>query len=54
MSTCAQFNLPIVEHSQETIKQKAVTGNGSAQKDQVAKMIMHLLEARYSASRRCC
>ena len=42
MSACAQFNLPIVEHSPRTIKQ-AVTGNGSAQKEQVAKMIMHLL-----------
>lgn len=42
ISACAQFNLPIVEHSPRTIKQ-AVTGNGSAQKVQVAKMIMHLL-----------
>ncbi len=42
ISACAQFDIPIAEHSPRTIKQ-AVTGNGSSQKDQVAKMVMRLL-----------
>ena len=42
ITACSQSNLPITEHSPRKVKQ-AVTGSGSAQKDQVAKMVMQLL-----------
>ena len=42
IAACAQYNLSITEHSPRKVKQ-ALTGNGSAQKDQVAKMVVQLL-----------
>jgi crossover junction endodeoxyribonuclease RuvC len=42
MACCALRSLPIFEYSPRSVK-KAVVGVGSAQKDQVAKMVMRLL-----------
>ena len=42
ITACAKKGLMITEHSPRKVKQ-AVVGNGSAQKDQVAKMIQRLL-----------
>tara|TARA_X000000950_G_scaffold267330_1_gene343727 strand:+ start:1780 stop:2292 length:513 start_codon:yes stop_codon:yes gene_type:complete len=42
LAACARAGLPVGEHSPRRVKQ-ALTGSGSAQKDQVAKMVMQLL-----------
>jgi crossover junction endodeoxyribonuclease RuvC len=42
IAACAIKNLDITEHSPRRVKQ-AVVGTGAAQKDQVAKMVMRLL-----------
>lgn len=42
MTACALAEIPVTEHAPRKVKQ-AVTGNGSAQKEQVAKMVMRLL-----------
>lgn len=42
ITACARKGLMITEHSPRKVK-LAVVGNGAAQKDQVAKMIQHLL-----------
>lgn len=42
MTCCALRTLPVYEYSPRSIK-KAVVGIGSAEKDQVAKMVVRLL-----------
>jgi crossover junction endodeoxyribonuclease RuvC len=42
ITACARKGLGITEHSPRKVKQ-AISGTGSAQKDQVAKMVMRLL-----------
>ncbi len=42
MACCALRTLPVYEYSPKSVKQ-AIVGVGSAQKDQVAKMVMRLL-----------
>lgn len=42
ITACAKKGLQIVEHSPRSVK-SAVVGTGTAQKDQVAKMVMRLL-----------
>lgn len=42
IATCAKKGLEITEHAPRKVKQ-AVVGNGAAQKDQVAKMVVRLL-----------
>jgi crossover junction endodeoxyribonuclease RuvC len=42
ITACAQAGIPLFEHSPRKVKQ-AVVGTGSAQKDQVAKMVMQML-----------
>ncbi len=42
LSACALRNLPVYEYSPRSIKQ-ATVGAGAASKDQVAKMVKHLL-----------
>ncbi len=42
IAACAKASLPVTEHSPRKVKQ-AITGSGSAQKDQVAKMVMQIL-----------
>ena len=42
MAACAQFKIPVYEH---TPRRKAgLTGNGGAQKDQIAKMVKQILK----------
>ena len=43
LGACAKASIPVYEHSPRRVKQ-ALTGNGGAQKDQVAKMVMQLLQ----------
>ena len=43
LAACAKAGIPVFEHSPRRVKQ-ALTGNGGAQKDQVAKMVMQLLQ----------
>ena len=43
LAACAKAGIPVCEHSPRRVKQ-ALTGNGGAQKDQVAKMVMQLLQ----------
>jgi crossover junction endodeoxyribonuclease RuvC len=43
MAAALSRDIPIVEYSPKKIKQ-AVTGNGNASKEQVAQMLMHLLQ----------
>ena len=43
LGACAKAGIPVYEHSPRRVKQ-ALTGNGGAQKDQVAKMVMQLLQ----------
>ena len=42
LAACAQYNIPVYEHTPRRVKQ-ALTGNGAAQKDQVAKMVQQIL-----------
>lgn len=42
MAACATAKIAITEHSPRKVKQ-ALTGNGAAQKEQVAKMVMKIL-----------
>jgi len=42
MTACAKKKIPLFEHSPRRVKQ-AIVGTGTARKDQVAKMVMHLL-----------
>ena len=43
LAACSKAGIPAYEHSPRRVKQ-ALTGNGGAQKDQVAKMVMQLLQ----------
>lgn len=43
LAVCARAEIPVYEHSPRRVKQ-ALTGTGGAQKDQVAKMVMQLLQ----------
>jgi crossover junction endodeoxyribonuclease RuvC len=45
LAACALRTLPVYEYSPRSVKQ-AVVGTGTAQKDQVAKMVMRLLGLR--------
>ena len=43
LAACAQSKVPVYEHTPRRVKQ-ALTGNGGAQKDQVAKMVKQILK----------
>jgi len=45
LAACARAGLSVGEHSPRRVKQ-ALTGSGSAQKEQVAKMVMQLLDLK--------